>query len=246
MPACSCHVTLPAEHPPAAPVSHPAVRRRFTALTLLLACAASAGLTWLAMGGKLRSAYDTVQTLQQEIKTRKDELLGYTSYTTHLTLGKQQLAEHIKLLTATVVREEGVTQVIERSLLGFSSTGTVAIWYTVEYPFGYDLQPGSYDIRPSPAGIEVRVKKPQLVASPAVRDLRYQILSGGLFTDEKAAIIKLYEQAAADAANKGQSMRSEPAVQALCEKKLAEFLSDFLRKQPGVQVVPQIRVSYTD
>ena len=83
------------------------------------------------------------------------------------------------------------------------------------------------------------------MAQPAVRDLRYKILSGGLFTDEKAAVLKLYEQASAQAAATGKTIASDPAVMALCEKKLTEFLADFLRKQPGVTMVPQIRVVYT-
>lgn len=239
-----------AEHasPHAAPLAHRG-RRLLRHLPYLagagVACALTAGVTWLLMGGRMQQAYDEVQTLQRQVQQTHAELLGYSRYSTYLTVGKQSLAEHLKLLTATVVREEGVTQVVERSVLGFSSTGTVAIWYTVEYPVGYDLQPGSYDIRSTPAGIEIRLHKPALVAQPAVRDLRYKILSGGLFTDEKAAVLKLYEQASAQAAATGKTIASDPAVMALCEKKLIEFLADFLRKQPGVTMVPQIRVVYT-
>ena len=77
-------------------------------------------------------------------------------------------------------------------------------------------------------------------------DLRYQILSGGLFTDEKAAVIDLYAQAARQAQAQGERLASDPAVIALCEKKLTEFLRDFLAKQPGVVAVPHIRIAYTD
>lgn len=215
---------------------------------VLLACAlaalAAATATWWGMGGRLQQAYAQVHTLQGEVTRKQQELLGYSSYTTYLTLGQQALTEHMKLLTATVVREEGVTQVLERSLLGFSSTGTVAIWYTVDYPFGYDLQPGSYEIRAGSQGIEIHLRKPQPVATPAVHDLRYKILSGGLFTDEKAAVLKLYEEAAQQARTKSATLAADPAVMALCEKKLVQFLDDFLRRQPGVSHVPPIRVVY--
>jgi hypothetical protein len=39
-------------------------------------------------------------------------------------------------------------------------------------------------------------------------------------------------------------MASDPAVLALCEKSLTEFLYGFLTKQPGVKQVPRIRVVY--
>lgn len=39
-------------------------------------------------------------------------------------------------------------------------------------------------------------------------------------------------------------MSQDPAVIALCEKQLVDFLYDFLAKQSGVKVVPQIRVVY--
>ena len=214
--------------------------------TALLAAAASAGLTWWVMGGRLQVAEQQAHTLQQAVTRTQEELLGYSRYTSYLTLGKQALAEHTKLLTATVVRDEGVTEVIERFLLGFSSSGTVAVWYTAEYPFGYDLGPGQFDLRATADGLEIRLKKPRMVASPAVRNLRYKVLSGGVLTDEKAAVIQLYAKAADESASKGRLLASDPAVIALCEKKLVEFLREFLRQQPGVRSVPHIRVVYTD
>ena len=214
--------------------------------TALLAAAASAGLTWWVMGGRLQVAEQQAHTLQQAVTRTQEELLGYSRYTSYLTLGKQALAEHTKLLTATVVRDEGVTEVIERFLLGFSSSGTVAVWYTAEYPFGYDLGPGQFDLRTTADGLEIRLKKPRMIASPAVRNLRYKVLSGGVLTDEKAAVIQLYAKAADESASKGRLLASDPAVIALCEKKLVEFLREFLRQQPGVRSVPHIRVVYTD
>lgn len=214
--------------------------------TALLAAAASAGLTWWVMGGRLQVAEQQAHTLQQAVTRTQEELLGYSRYTSYLTLGKQALAEHTKLLTATVVRDEGVTEVIERFLLGFSSSGTVAVWYTAEYPFGYDLGSGQFDLRATADALEIRLKKPRMIASPAVRDLRYKVLSGGVLTDEKAAVIQLYAKAADESASKGRLLASDPAVIALCEKKLVEFLREFLRQQPGVRSVPHIRVVYTD
>ncbi|HRD68498.1 MAG TPA: hypothetical protein PKY50_20415 [Candidatus Competibacter sp.] len=196
------------------------------------------------MNGRLSDAYAMVSTLKQEVSHKESELLGYTQYTRYLTIGKQSLAEQMKLLAATVVREESVTQIIERSLLGLPSTGTVAVWYSAEYSFGFDLQADSYDVRPTASGIEVRVKKPTLVTTPAITNLRYRILAGGLFTDERGAVLRLYEEAAKKAQEQGKALASDAAVVALCEKRLIAFLHDFLAKQPGVKIVPQISVIY--
>jgi len=39
-------------------------------------------------------------------------------------------------------------------------------------------------------------------------------------------------------------MKSEPEIVALCEQRLAAFVRDFLAKQPGVERVPAITISY--
>lgn len=187
------------------------------------------------------------QMLKGSLETKEKELIGYTKYTTYITTSKQALSGQMKLLAATITRAEGVTQVIERNFLpnmGLSSTGTVAIWYSAEYAFGFDLKPEKYDIRTTPSGIEIVVGKPALVATPAVSNLRHKVLAGGMFTDEKAAALKLHEQAAATALRQGKELAQDPAVIALCEKKLIEFLRSFLAKQPGVTKIPDIRVVY--
>jgi len=217
---------------------------RFYPILFVVGCGMATGLTYALMNGRLSSAYAMVSTLEKEVSRKESELLGYTKYTSYLTVGKQSLAEQMKLLSATMVREESVTQVIEKSLLGLPSSGTVAIWYTVEYSFGFDLQPDSYDVRPTPSGIEISIKKPALVATPAVTNLRYKVLAGGLFTDEQSAVLRLYEEAAQTARQQGEALASDAAVIALCEKRLIAFLHDFIAKQPGVKIVPQITVVY--
>lgn len=217
---------------------------RLYPMLFVLGCGIAAGLSYSVMNGRLSDAYAMVSTLKQEVSHKESELLGYTQYTRYLTIGKQSLAEQMKLLAATVVREESVTQIIERSLLGLPSTGTVAVWYSAEYSFGFDLQADSYDVRPTASGIEVRVKKPTLVTTPAITNLRYRILAGGLFTDERGAVLRLYEEAAKKAQEQGKALASDAAVVALCEKRLIAFLHDFLAKQPGVKIVPQISVIY--
>ena len=222
------------------------LRRALAAVLLLLALVAVAA--WLAerlLLAPRRAALQQVQELQSVLQSRSDHLLGYTAYTSYLTAGEKALAGQAKLLTATVLREEGQTQVLERRLVpGVVSTGTVAVWYRVEYAFGYDLAAPAFKVRASPGGIELQVHRPALVAAPAVTRLRYKVLSPGMFTDEKAATLAMYEQAAERARRQGEAMASDPAVLALCEKQLVGFLRNFLQQQPGVKVVPQISIVY--
>ncbi len=214
-------------------------------LTLALALAAALLLGWFAARHTDRGPDAQAQQLQSLVTTTQKELVGHTSYASYLTAGKETLGGQAKLLTATITREEGLTQIINRVILPhLTSTGTVAMWYAAEYAFGFDLRPDQFDLRATPTGIEVRVKKPALVATPAVSKLTYKVLEGGVLVDEKAAVIKLYEEAAGRAQRQGAAMASDPAVVALCEKKLLEFLYGFIEKQPGVKVVPRITVVY--
>lgn len=214
-------------------------------LYLAAALAAAVFLGWSGARQMDRDRDARAQQLQSLVTSTQQELVGHTSYTSYLTAGKQTLGGQAKLLTATVTREEGLTQIINRAILPHvNSTGTVAIWYAAEYAFGYDLRQDQFDLRATSSGIEVRVKRPGLVATPAVSKLTYKVLEGGVLVDEKAAVIKLYEEAAGRAARQGAAMASDPAVVALCEKKLLAFLYGFLEKQPGVTVVPRITIVY--
>lgn len=191
-----------------------------------------------------RFAIAKASELESVVTTKENELLGFTAYTNYLSVSKQTLSGQTKLLAASVKREEGVTQVVEKNVFGLSSDATIAIWYSAEYSFGYDLQPGSYDVKSTNDGIEVMVNKPTMVAPVGVTNLRHQILSKGVLVDAKGAVIKLQQVALENAQKQGLAMASEPAIQALCEKKLAEFLHDFLKKQAGVKAVPAIKVVY--
>jgi hypothetical protein len=211
---------------------------------LVAAGVVAAGVTYLAMRGEVMTARERADALQNVVTEKEASLLGYTSYTRYLSEGKRRLTSESKLLAATVGRNNTVTQVIDTAVLGLHSTGTVAISYSVEYAYGYDLAAEHYDIRAVDSGIEIRIGRPRLVATPAVTNLEYRVLSGGLLTDEKAAALRMFAQASKLSQIRGRQLASEPAIVALCEKQLAQFLRDFLRKQPGVRIVPEIRIVY--
>jgi len=187
-----------------------------------------------------------VADLEKVIEEREKTLLGYTRYTNYLTAGKKQLQSQAKLLTASVRRNEGNTLYLTTTMLGglIKSSGAVSISYTADYYFGFAFAPNAYDVRETPAGIEIRIGKPQLIARPAISNLTHKELTTGLFTDTQAAIIKLQEQASDRAFQQGLDMAKQPAIQALCEKSLITALQGFLWKQPGVKFVPQISVVY--
>lgn len=213
-------------------------------ISFLLGCLVTGALAgWIAFG-RLGEAHEQVNALEKTVTETQSRLLGYTRYATYLGAGKQTLAEQVKLLAATVTRDESQVQVVERSFFGLTSNALVSIAYSTDYAFGYDLRPEAYELRATADGVEVLIGRPALVAAPAVRDLKYEILSGGVFTDEKGAVLRLYEQSAARAAEAGKLMQQKPEIAALCEKKLIAFLHDFLARQPGVKYVPQIKVVY--
>jgi hypothetical protein len=182
--------------------------------------------------------------VQEELSTTRQDLLGYTQFTDYLTQSKAALTEQMKFLAAKVDREYVQVQHIQQSTLGFNSDATILIRYAVEYSFGFDLRPDTFSISSDKDGITVTLSKPELVASPAVNILAHEIPSTGIFIDEKAAVIALQQQLFALAKRHAVQIQRDEAVIALCEKKFAEFLHDFLEKQPNVKVVPAIKFAY--
>ena len=65
-----------------------------------------------------------------------------------------------------------------------------------------------------------------------------------MFIDEKEALLVLQEQLPEIAKAKAKDIQKDEAVIALCEKKLGEFIRDFLSKQPNVRVIPNIKFAY--
>jgi hypothetical protein len=220
------------------------MERRPSTAWLVAAAAIAAAVTYTIMQRQVTTANERADAAQHVVTRTEPGLLGSTTYTRYLEEGKRRLMGQQKLLAATVRQPNAVTLVLDRSVLGLHSSGTVAIWYSAEYSFGYDLQPDRYDVRAGRHGIEIVVPRPRLVATPAVTDLRWEVLSGGLLTDEKEGALRLTQEASRRAQVRGERLASDPAVMALCEKQLRSFMRGFLLKQPGVEAVPDIEVVY--
>ncbi len=122
---------------------------------LVAAAAIAAAVTFFLMQGQVRSANERASLLQDSVTASERTLLGRTTYVRYLQEGKRQMSAQQKFLAATVKQANAVTLVLDQSVLGFHSTGTTAIWYDVEFSFGFDLSPDRYDVKSGPGGIEV-------------------------------------------------------------------------------------------
>lgn len=210
-------------------------------LAIAAAIAIGAVGSYMALDHKTSSRLLEVQA---EAAATKDTLLGYTKYTDYIVAGKQVVTAQAKFLASSVVEDYELVEHIEVGKLGLKSNASVLVSYKVEYSFGYDLKPESFELHATSAGIEVKIGKPMLVATPAATPLKYEILSKGIWTDEKVAIIEIHQRLQAIAQKKGLAMAQVEPIRAACERKLVEFLRDFIGKQPGVKQVPAITVVY--
>ena len=182
--------------------------------------------------------------MEKQLSVTRNDLLGYTTFTAYLNESKKAITEQTKFLAAKVDRDYVHVQHIQKTILGFRSEATIILKYTVEYSFGFDLRPDRYTLTGDINGIIVTLAKPELVAAPSVHIRGYEIPSAGFFVDEKTEIIELQSQLLTVAQNHAKDIQQEEAVKALCEKKLGEFLRDFLARQPNVRAVPIIKFSY--
>ncbi len=222
------------------------MKKTIVAVLLATLIGGAGGYAWVAYRTRALEAGLLLRlvTLEQQLSQTKTELLGHTTYTDYLSVTKQALSAQMKFLAAKVDREYVQVQHIERSVLTVPFDATVTVTYAVEYSFGYDLKPENFSVSGNGTGMVVKLRKPELVASPAVKILSQRIPGSAPFIDEKAAVIALQQQLHAIALKNAKAIEKDEAVIALCEKKLGEFLRDFLAKQPNVRVIPAISFVY--
>ena len=188
--------------------------------------------------------FTNLYVVEKQLSETRNDLLGHTTFTAYLNESKRAVTEQTKFLAAKVDRDYVHVEHIRKTILHFNSEATIILKYSVEYSFGFDLRPDSYTLTGDINGIILTLDKPELVASPSVRILSHEIPSAGFFVDEKSEIIQLQRQLLTVAQNRAKEIQQEEAIKALCEKKLGEFLRDFLSRQPNVRTVPIIKFSY--
>jgi hypothetical protein len=184
------------------------------------------------------------EVLHERVETAEQTLARSTVYRDYIAEGKRALSGEAKFLAANVTRPYTIARGVETRILGVPSKGAIVVNYSVDYAFGYDLAPGAFDIVDGPGGIEIRLGRPKLLARPAVGRPSNTVLASGLWSDEKLAALRLYEEASSFAQAEGVRLQDDPAIVAMCERQLVAFLRDFLARQPGVERVPAITVTY--
>jgi hypothetical protein len=214
------------------------------AITAVLAIAATYQYVQFSVERRRSDLLSKLHVVEQTLSQTKSELLGYTTFTQYLEVTKKAMSGRTKFLAARVDREYVHVEHIRRSALGIKSDATIILKYAVEYSVGYDLSPESFGVAGDASGITVTLKRPELVSSPAIGAVSHEIASKGLLIDEKEHVIALQQQLTIIAEKQGDAIKKEEAVVALCERKLGEFLRDFLSKQPNVRSVPTITFAY--
>ncbi len=185
-----------------------------------------------------------LHAVEQSLSETQKDLLGFTTFTQYLEVTKKAISGRARFLAARIDRNYVHVEHIRRSALGIQSDATVILKYAVEYSVGYDLSPENFTVAADATGITVTLKKPELVASPAIGAISHEMPGKGLLIDEKEQVIALQQQLTIAAEKQGNAISMEEAVIALCERKLGEFLRDFLSKQPNVRAVPMITFAY--
>lgn len=218
------------------------------AIFAVAACFLCAGVTYVVMDFRFHSerqeAMENVLSVQAQVGSSKKKLLGYTKYADYLTPGKQVVTEKMKLLAAKVVREYVHVENLPKDAPKQESNASVIVRYSVEFLFGFDAKPESFEILGTPSGIEIQLKKPTLITTPAVKTISCEIPCGVAPFDDRVAVAEIQRKLPDLAQQYGSAMSSEEFVRALCEKKLIEFLRGFLAGQPGVVHMPGISVVY--
>jgi hypothetical protein len=223
------------------------MKKLATAIAITAALAAAATYQYLhastAVDPHQSALQSKLHAVEKTLSSTQQDLLGYTTFSQYLEVTKKAISGRTKFLAARIDRNYVHVEHINRSALGIKSDATIILNYAVEYSVGYDLSPESFSVSGDATGITVTLKKPELVSSPAIGAISHEIPGKGLLIDEKEQVIALQQRLTITAEKQGNAISMEEAVIALCERKLGEFLRDFLAKQPNVRAVPMITVA---
>jgi hypothetical protein len=124
--------------------------------------------------------------VEKTLSETQSDLLGYTTFTQYLEVTKKAISGRTKFLAARIDRDYVHVEHINRSALGIKSDATIILNYAVEYSVGYDLSPESFSVSGDATGITVTLKKPELVASPAIGAISHEIPARGCSSMRKS------------------------------------------------------------
>lgn len=214
----------------------------------VVACLLGAGGMYVVvefrLHGERQQGHAKLLKAQMDTAAVRKEMLGYTQYTEYLPAGKVMLADKLKLLLVKVVREHAHTEMIPREQFKLKASILILVPYVVEYSFNLDLKPEHFDVRATPGGIDIQLKKPMLMGYPSIKLLPHALGIEESLIDQKAVVSEVQLKLPALVRKFGTAIASEEATLALCEKKLIACLHEFLAAQKGIKQVPVITVTY--
>ena len=221
-------------------------KRTKFAIAILVAVGGAVPAVWLYVRqvAEQRELDGKYTLVREALDVKEETLAGYRRYIDFISEGRKIMLGQSKFVGAKVVRDYVLLEQLQESVVGIKSDATVIVQYTVEFPVGFDLRPDRFTLSGDERRILITLGRPELVAAPALVSMTHKIVSRGIFTDEKAAVIAIQQRLPVIAQGQSAAVLRDPAVIALSEKKLGEFLRDFMGRQPGVKFVPVIEFAY--
>ena len=205
----------------------------------LIAVAGVAGVAYKMNAAKAAQ----VAELEEQLSSTKEDLAGFSKYTTYLDVAKQSIIDGAKDLATTTVEE--VTWV-ERVPKGgdYRDNATVVLKLSIEYTFGFDTAADKFDVAIANKGLEVTVGSPGLMGTPAVTLISSEFPPKVLLGDEETAAKEIMQRITPGFAEKGKTLAQNEAIRIICEKKLLDHLRDYFGKQKDVKLVPATKITY--
>lgn len=205
----------------------------------LIAVAGVAGVGYKMNAAKAAQVVE----LEEQLTSTKDDLAGFSKYTTYLDVAKQSIIDGAKDLATTTVEE--VTWV-ERVQKGgdYRDNATVVLKLSIEYTFGFDTAADKFELALANKGLEVTVGTPGLIGTPSVTLISSEFPPKVLVGDEETAAKEIMQRITPGFAEKGKTLAQNEAIRIICEKKLLDHLRDYFGKQKDVKLVPATKVGY--
>lgn len=184
-------------------------------------------------------------TMKEDGVTEKDGLIVDTKTFDWQAVLKRALEKKTSLLTITKTDDVQRDRQITQAVLGVDASDTrVRVTYHVEYPIGYIMLPGSFDVAGGDDGLILTLDRPQLVAKPSVTLKKAEVIDTGFLIDEQATLVKLQQDIQPTAEKQAAAILKEADILPASEKALKEFLQPFLEAAADGGSVPTIKIVY--
>lgn len=194
--------------------------------------------------GERQNALDEMLRVQAKVVAVQKKMQGYIQYLDSLSAAKQAVSDKLRSLSVKIMREQTHVEKIPRDTQDQRPEVTFVVHYSVEYTFGFDPKGEVFEVVGTTGGIELKIGRPVLMGVPLARPLSLVVAGSASLPNEEEVVRQIHGRLPAYAEQQGAVMASEPAIRALCEKKLMECVASFLAEQPGVTQVPIIHVVY--